>query len=160
VSSCSLRAAYEGWGKMEQRPTSTRMEFSRGIDRFIELHGDLDVGQINKRHVREFREAAQLVPKHRPGKLRKARLPELVEWTREKSRYGVHYCGHHQQVADMSQGVLNWARSNGVIPDEVPWADPVAGMRLKEPRSKRGTGRTLVAVRLVYLSSWRTPTRR
>jgi integrase len=33
--------------------------------------------------------------------------------------------------------VLNWARKNGVIPDEVPWADPVAGMRLKEPRSKR-----------------------
>jgi hypothetical protein len=35
------------------------------------------------------------------------------------------------------QGVLNWARRNGVIPEEVPWADPVAGMRLKEPRSKR-----------------------
>ena len=104
VSSCSLRAAYEGWDKMEQRPTSTRMEFSRGIDRFIELHGDLDVGQINKRHVREFREAAQLVPKHRPGKLRKARLPELVEWSREASRYGLHCCGHHQQVADMSSG--------------------------------------------------------
>jgi hypothetical protein len=76
VSNCSLRAAYEGWDKMEQRPTSTRMEFSRGIDRFIALHGDLDVRQINKRHVREFREAAQLVPKHRPGKLRKARLPD------------------------------------------------------------------------------------
>jgi hypothetical protein len=82
-SSCSLRAAYEGWDKMEQRPVSTQMEFSRGIDRFIELHGDLDVAQINRRHVREFREAAQLVPKHRPGKLRKAHLPELAEWSRE-----------------------------------------------------------------------------
>src|SRR5580693_9377366 len=100
VSNCSLRAAYEGWDKMEQRPTSTRMEFSRGIDRFIELHGDLDVRQINKRHVREFREAAQLVPKHRPGKLGKARLPELVEWTRENPGT-VRCCGHHQQVADM-----------------------------------------------------------
>ena len=48
VSSCSLRTAYEGWDKMEQRPISTRMEFSRGIDRFIELHGDLDVAQINR----------------------------------------------------------------------------------------------------------------
>ena len=35
------------------------------------------------------------------------------------------------------QGVLNWARKNGVIPDEVVWADPVSGMRLKVPRSKR-----------------------
>ena len=57
VSSCSLRAAYQGWDKVEARPISTRMEFSRGIDRFIELHGDMDVGQINRRHVREFREA-------------------------------------------------------------------------------------------------------
>jgi integrase len=137
VSSCSLRAAYEGWDKMEQRPTSTRMEFSRGIDRFIELHGDLDVGQINKRHVREFREAAQLVPKHRPGKLRKARLPELVEWTRKNPGAVCIAAATINKWLTCLQGVLNWARRNGVIPDEVPWADPVAGMRLKEPRSKR-----------------------
>jgi hypothetical protein len=82
ASSCSLRAAYEGWEKTEPRKASTRMEFSKGIDRFIELHGDLDVVQINKGHVREFRAAAKLVPKHRSGKLRNARLPELVQWTR------------------------------------------------------------------------------
>jgi integrase len=45
VSSCSLRAAYQGWDKVEARPISTRMEFARGIDRFIELHGDLDVAR-------------------------------------------------------------------------------------------------------------------
>ncbi|MDR3483603.1 MAG: site-specific integrase [Bradyrhizobium sp.] len=137
VSGCSLRAAYEGWDKMEKRPTSTRMEFSRGIERFIELHGDLDVGQINKRHVREFREAAQLVPKHRPGKLKKARLPELVEWTRKNPVTMCIAAATINKWLTCLQGVLNWARKNGVIPDEVIWADPVTGMRLKEPRSKR-----------------------
>jgi hypothetical protein len=83
VSGCSLRAAYEGWDKMEQRKRSTQLEFSKGIDRFIELHGNLDVVQINRTHVREFRDAAQLVPKHRAGKLRDAPLPELVDWTRK-----------------------------------------------------------------------------
>src|SRR5260370_41794615 len=83
ASGCGLRAAYDGLDKMEARPISTRMEFSRAIDRFIELHGDLDVVQINRRHVREFRDAAQLVPRHRPGKLRDAALPKLVEWSRE-----------------------------------------------------------------------------
>lgn len=82
VSGCGLRAAYKGWEKMEARPISTRMEFSRAIGRFIELHGDMDVVQINRRHVREFREAAQLVPKHRAGKLRNAPLPHLAEWSR------------------------------------------------------------------------------
>jgi hypothetical protein len=78
VSGCSLRAAYEGWDKMEPLKRSTQLEFSKGIDRFIELHGNLDVIQIDRKHVREFRDAAQLVPKHRAGKLRDASLPELV----------------------------------------------------------------------------------
>jgi integrase len=137
ASGCSLRAAYEGWEKMEPRKRSTQLEFSKGIDRFIELHGDLDVVQINKRHVREFREAAQLVPKHRPGKLRKARLPELVEWTRNHPGTVCISAATINKWLTCLQGVLNWARKNGVIPDELPWADPVAGMRLAEARSQR-----------------------
>ena len=86
--------------------------------RFIELHGDLDVRQINKRHVREFREAAQLVPKHRPGKLRKARLPELEEWTRNNPGTACIAAATINKWLTCLQGVLNWARRNGVIPDE------------------------------------------
>src|SRR6266446_7950482 len=62
-SGCGLRAAYEGWVKVEPRKKSTQLEFARGIDRFIELHGDLDVVEISRPHVREFRNAAQLVPR-------------------------------------------------------------------------------------------------
>jgi uncharacterized protein DUF6538 len=79
---CGLRAAYEGWLKVAPRKKSTSMEFARGIERFIELHGDLDVAQINKGHVRQFRDAAMLVPARRSGKLLKASLPELVEYSR------------------------------------------------------------------------------
>ena len=137
ASGCSLRAAYEGWEKMEPRKRSTQLEFSKGIDRFIELHGDLDVVQINKGHVREFRAAAQQVPKHRPGRLRKARLPELVEWTRNHPGTVCISAATINKWLTCLQGVLNWARKNGVIPDELPWADPVAGMRLAEVRSQR-----------------------
>ena len=38
VSSCSLRAAYQGWDKVEARPISTRMEFARGIGDSSRLH--------------------------------------------------------------------------------------------------------------------------
>jgi integrase len=137
ASGCGLRAAYDGWDKMEARPISTRMEFSRAIDRFIELHGDMDVVQINRRHVREFRDAAQLVPRHRPGKLRDAPLPKLVEWSREHPGTPCIAAPTINKWLTCLQSVLNWARKNGVIPDEVHWSDPVAGMRLKEPRSKR-----------------------
>ena len=74
-SGSGLRAAYDAWVKTEPRRKSTELEFARGIDRFIELHGDLDVSQINRRHVREFRDAAQLVPTGRSGKLLKSHSP-------------------------------------------------------------------------------------
>jgi integrase len=137
VSSCSLRAAYDGWNKMDARKISSQLEFSHGIERFIELHGDMDVALINRGHVREFRSAAQLVPKLRPGKLRKARLPELAEWSREHPGTPCIGAATINKWLTCLQSVLNWARKNGVIPDEVIWADPVSGMRLKVPRSKR-----------------------
>lgn len=137
VSGCSLRAAYDGWNKMEVRKKSSQLEFSKGIERFIELHGDLDVGQITRGHVRQFRDAAQLVPKLRAGKLRKARLPELAKWSREHAGTPCIGAATINKWLTCLQSVLNWARKNGVIPDEVVWADPVSGMRLKVPRSKR-----------------------
>lgn len=35
------------------------------------------------------------------------------------------------------QSVFNWARDNGMIPDEVHWADPVSNMRLGETPADR-----------------------
>jgi integrase len=137
VSSCSLRAAYEGWEKIEPRKRGTQLEFAKGIDRFIELHGNLDVVKINRKHVREFRDAAQLVPKHRAGKLKDAPLPELVSWTRSHPGTVCIVAATINKWLSCLGAVLNWARKNGLIPDDVAWSDPVAGMRLPEARSQR-----------------------
>jgi integrase len=137
TSGCGLRAAYEGWKKMQSRPVSTTMEFARAIGRFIELHGDMDVGQINRRHIREFREAAQLVPKLRAGNLRNATLPELAEWSRKHPGEALIAAATINKWLTCVQSVLNWSRDNGMIPDEVAWADPVSKMRLGEQRSTR-----------------------
>jgi integrase len=137
ASGCSLRAAFEGWEKMEPRKRSTQLEFSKGIDRFIELHGDLDVVQINRTHVREFRNSAQLVPRRRAGKLRDAPLPELVDYTRKHPGTECIVAATINKWLNCLGAVLNWARKNGLIPDDVVWADPVAGMRLPEARSQR-----------------------
>jgi integrase len=133
----SLRAAYDGWVKIEKRPASTVLEFSRGIERFIEFHGDLDVAQINRGQVRSFREAAQLVPKHRPGKLRKMSLPELVKWSRQHPDAVRISSATVNKWLTCLQAVLNWARENGTIPDDIVWADPVSNMRLPESRPNR-----------------------
>ncbi|MCA1498968.1 site-specific integrase [Bradyrhizobium sp. NBAIM14] len=132
-----LRAAYEGWVKVEPRKKSTQLEFARGIDRFIELHGDLEVSQINRRHIREFRDAAQLVPARRSGKLLKAGLPELAEYSRRHPDEPRLKAATINKWLNCLGAVLNWSRKNGLIPDEVPWSDPVSGMRLTEAKSNR-----------------------
>ena len=104
ASGCSLRAAYEGWEKMEPRKRSTQLEFSKGIDRFIELHGDLDVVQINKGHVREFRDGGTAGSKASARKAQESASARACRMDAKAPRHGVHFCGHHQQVADLSSG--------------------------------------------------------
>jgi integrase len=112
-------------------------EFELGIARFIELHGDMPVRQITRKHVREFREALQDIPTRRTGALRKAPLPELVKWAK------AHPSAERLSAATVNkslgavQAVAVWARDNGLIPDDVPWSDPVANMRLEEPAPER-----------------------
>jgi integrase len=136
-SGCGLRAAYERWLKVASRSKSTSMEFARGIERFIELHGDLEVSQINRGHVRQFRDAAQLVPTGRTGKLLKATLPQLVEYSRAHPDAPRIKAATVNKWLNCLGAVLNWSRKNGLIADEVQWSDPVSGMRLTEERSNR-----------------------
>ena len=136
-SGCRLRAAYQGWLKVAPRRKSTSMEFARGIERFIELHGDLEVSQINRGHVREFRDAALLVPAKRSGKLLKATLPQLVEYSRAHPALPRIKAATINKWLNCLAAVLNWARKDGIIRDDLPWSDPVSGMRLPETQSTR-----------------------
>jgi hypothetical protein len=133
----SLRAAFEGWQKARNPSSGTLAEYERAIRLFTELHGDMPVVNIKRSHARQFREALQDVPRHRQGDLLKASLPELAEWGRK-----------HPDTAGLSEGTINkllggvqaiavWARDQGVIPDDVPWSDPFARMRLEEDESDR-----------------------
>ena len=137
VSGRRLRAAFDGWLKIEPRRKSTGMEFERAIERFIELHGDLGVAQINRGHVRQFRDAAQLVPAGRSGKLLKATLPQLVEYSRSHPDAPRIKPATINKWLNCLGAVLNWSRNNGDIPDDMAWSDPVSGIRLTERPSNR-----------------------
>ena len=78
----SLGAAYMGWKKSRGPSPSTLREFTYAIDRFIELHGDMPVEKITRKHARQFREALQYLPVRRAGKLQRATLPVLGEWSK------------------------------------------------------------------------------
>ncbi|HSR76228.1 MAG TPA: DUF6538 domain-containing protein, partial [Xanthobacteraceae bacterium] len=136
-SSGSLRAAYEGWKKSRNPSPTTLREFTYAIDRFVELHGDMAVVKITRRHVLQLREALQELPVRRAGKLRNAGLPELVEWSKEHPRAQKVSAATVNKLLGGVQAVGLWARDNGLIPDDVPWADPFANMRLPEDKPSR-----------------------
>ncbi|MDA9545851.1 hypothetical protein ACM43_15770 [Bradyrhizobium sp. CCBAU 45321] len=133
----TLREAFEGWKKERDRPEGTVHEYGRAVEMFIQLHGDLPLLKMRRSHARTFREALQLVPKLRRGALLKASLPELRD-----------YGSAHPTVPKVSPGTVNkqlgalqaiagWGHHHGLVPDDVPWADPFAEMRLEEEQSER-----------------------
>jgi integrase len=150
-SSRSLRAAYEGWTKSRNPSPTTLREFTYAIDRFIELHGDMAVERITRRHVLQLREALQEIPVRRVGKLRNATLPELVEWSKQQPRTQKVSNATVNKLLGGVQAVGLWARDNGLIPDDVRWADPFANMRLPEDKPTREPWQ-LEELRLLFAS--------
>jgi hypothetical protein len=49
----TLSAALDGWKKAKQPTPTTGNEFDHAVRRFTELHGDLPIADITRRHVRE-----------------------------------------------------------------------------------------------------------
>jgi integrase len=133
----SLSAALQGWKKFADRPEGTVREFQHGINRFIELHGDLQIASITRRHVREFREALQSIPMRRSGALRSASLPQLVEWVSKHPEAQCISAGTVNKLLGAGQAVTVWGRDNGLVPDDVAWSDPFSGMRLVEQEADR-----------------------
>jgi hypothetical protein len=121
-----LSRAFAGWQKARNPAPGTLAEYDRAIRLFTELHGDLQISEIKKRHARQFIEALQDVPRHRTGRLLKATLPVLAEWGRE-----------HPEAPRLSEATINklvggvqaisiWAYRNGLVPDDVAWSDSFA----------------------------------
>ncbi len=133
----TLTAAFAGWKKFKERTPSTVSEYTNAINRFVELHGDMTISAIRRDHVRRFREALQSMPVRRSGPLRTANLPEIVAWAEQHPEAPRVSSATVNKLLGGVQAISVWGRDNGLVPDEVPWADPFTNMRLKEDEPHR-----------------------
>ncbi|MBR1255209.1 site-specific integrase [Bradyrhizobium sp. AUGA SZCCT0240] len=133
----TLSAALEGWKKERERPEGTVHEYSRAVDMFIQLHGNLTILEIKRSHARTFREAVQLVPKSRKGSLLKASLPELSEYGRKHPTAAKVSAGTVNKQLGAVQAIAGWGYHHGLVPEDASWADPFSEMRLEEEQSER-----------------------
>jgi integrase len=137
VTSGSLREALEGWKKERDRPADGVHEYTRAVEMFIELHGNIAIADIKRSHASQFREALRQVPKTRKGPLLKAGLPELRQWGQEHpSAPKVSASTVNKQLGAV-QAIISWGFRNSLVPDEVPWADPFKNARLGGEQSTR-----------------------
>jgi integrase len=141
-ASGTLREALEGWKKERTRPEGTLSEYARAVEMFIQLHGNLPIADIKKRHALEFREALQLVPRTRSGTLLKAGLPELSHWGHEHPNAPKVSAGTVNKQLGAVQAIAGWGYQHGLVLDETPWPDPFRDMRLEEEQSGRGSFET------------------
>ena len=84
----------------------------------------MPVAKITRKQVREFREALQAMPVRRIGDLRTATLPALRDWANAHPAAKRVSPATVNKVLGGVQAVVKWARDNGIIPDDLPWADP------------------------------------
>jgi integrase len=136
-SATTLKASYEGWKKAASRPENTLREFGYALARFLELHGDLEIARITRRHTREFREALQEMPLRRSGALRTATLSELVEWSKQHPSDAKASPETVNKLLGAVGAVAQWGRDNGLIADDVQWSNPFSKMSLPTRRSTR-----------------------
>jgi integrase len=135
----TLQQALKGWQKERSPSKGVLDEYDRSIRLFTELHGDLPVAQIKRTHARSFREALQDLPRHRAAALLYATLPELVEWAHKHPEAQKITAATANKLLGGVQTICLWAYDKGLVPDDIPWSDPFAKMRLQEDASDRDT---------------------
>jgi len=137
AASGTLREALEGWKKERERREGTVHEYSRAVELFLQLHGNLPLLDMKRSHARTFREELQLVPRTRKGALLKATLPELSAYGREHPKAPKISPGTINKHLGAVQAIAGWGNRNGLVPDDATWADPFSEMRLEEEQSER-----------------------
>ncbi|MGY4616664.1 hypothetical protein ACVWZ4_001891 [Bradyrhizobium sp. USDA 4472] len=138
----TLLDALDGWKKHRARPKRTVDEFGRSVDMFIQLHGNMPVAAIKKKHALEYRKALQDVPRHRTGDLLRAPLPAQAAWGREHPEELRITAATINKQLDGVQSICIWASDNGLVSDNVQWIDPFSKLRLPEERSERTSFKT------------------
>ncbi len=127
TKSLTLTRALTNWSQSNsrsaRRPRQESInEANRAVQRFIELHGDLDVATITKTHSREFRDALARVPKRLPHKLAKLRLPELLK--KDLRGYEPRNAQTINKSLNLLAGVLTKAEKDGHFDAASGWSNP------------------------------------
>lgn len=124
----TLTVMFEKWKVSATRPLKTVKEFNRHVRRFVEIHGDLPVQSITKRHVSTFRETIAQLPAHMNHKTRKLTVPKVIEHVKDDSSVKLVSPGAVQKSIRAISAVLGYAVESGYVDFNVASGVKVKGV--------------------------------
>lgn len=127
----SISAIYRSW-KTERRPSSKlTSEWDKAIRRFTELHGDLPIKSVTRRHVSGFKDALLKLPARPSAALRKLPVPEALKALEGDTTTPRLSPASVKKDLAAVHAVMAWAMENGYRDD-----NPAAGIRIREVKNK------------------------
>lgn len=112
------------------------LDYTPAINRFIECYGDLDIGDITKKHVMQYRSMLEGLPRYPKQEIAKLPIHERIEKAKELSLKTLSFVTVKNLVKGLS-AVLQFAVGEGIIEQNPAHSLPTRKTPLK-PRTHKG----------------------
>ncbi|AWM88274.1 site-specific integrase [Microvirga sp. 17 mud 1-3] len=97
----------------------TAKEAETAVRQFIELHGDLHIGEMTKRRVKEYSDALVRIPARLPTKLAKLTVPELLK--QDLSVYPPRTAGTINKSFQLLSAIIEAAKKESDLEEAAGW---------------------------------------
>lgn len=114
--------------------SNTTTEYQLSIDRFISVHGDIDINEITKEHVKQFRDLLRKVPSRPPNDVRALPISQQVAWAEDRAITTLSQAAINKNFLGV-KAALNHAYNETSILTDPHWRNPFDGFSKKPKRS-------------------------
>jgi integrase len=127
----TISIIYESW-KTERKPTpKLTADWDKAFRRFVQLHGDLPITAVTRRHVAAFKDALLKMPARPKRAIRELPMPEVIKLVGDNPKVPKLSAGSVKKDLAAVQSVISWAVENGYRED-----NPASGIKIREAKNK------------------------
>jgi len=136
---------------------NTVIEYQLSVNRFISVHGDLDINEITKEHVKQFRDLLRKVPSRPPNAVRALSITKQVAWAEGTDTQKLSQAAINKNFLGV-KAALNHAHNETSILANPHWRNPFEGFSKKPKQSQNPVRRfTDEQVKLIFSREVYTP---
>ncbi|WP_179379769.1 DUF6538 domain-containing protein [Jannaschia marina] len=138
--------------------TGTISEYQLSVDRFISVFGDLDINDITRERVKEYRDLLRNLPARPPNEIRRLPIEQQVQWAEGKETKRIGQNAINKNFLGV-KAALNHADKETSILSDPHWRNPFDGFS-KRPKKADNPRRRFTddQIKIVFSSDIKAPT--